>query len=207
MTFWNEHKLFLFCAMFAQVVHCNVEVGNSSQDVICFLFASLLAGAIVTYILSRASTDVPFTVVVFGFGVLISTIKEFTQTSMEDSISMWDNINPHLIMYIFLPALLFGEAMSLNFHRFSGALSSSILLAGPGALFCAFVIALGAKYILSYEWSWSMCLILGAILCTTDAVGEFLLTFILCCIILMMYVLNYSNCIPFEESWCLISIE
>ena len=37
-----------------------------------------------------------------------------------DSIDEWVNIKAHLILFVFLPALLFGEAMNLNWHQVKG---------------------------------------------------------------------------------------
>jgi NhaP-type Na+/H+ or K+/H+ antiporter len=107
-------------------------------------------------------------------GIIVSVAFEFVEgrDTMKDSIMMWDKIDPHLILYVFLPALLFGEAMNLNPHHFRNALNSALLIAFPGAVFSAFAIGTFAHYILPYSWPWSLSMILGAILCTTDAVGK-----------------------------------
>ena len=34
--------------------------------------------------------------------------------ALSDSIQLWVHINPHLIFYIFLPALIFGSAFSVG---------------------------------------------------------------------------------------------
>ncbi len=140
------HIVFSICAcLVLQTVEANNHVTNPSQNILGFLFISLFIGSIASYALSRSSLSIPYTVVIFAFGIVVSALREFTHNSMENSISMWDNIDPHLILYIFLPALLFGEAMSLNFHHFSNALPVSLLFAGPGALFCAAGMAVGVN--------------------------------------------------------------
>ena len=37
-----------------------------------------------------------------------------------DSVTMWANIDPDIMLYVFLPPLIFGEAMSLNWHHVQG---------------------------------------------------------------------------------------
>jgi len=91
---------------------------------------------------------------------------------LESSIAVWDNINPTLILFIFLPALIFGEAMSLNFHRVKEALLSSVVLAGPGSIVSTFLLGALVKYCLNYTWNWTVCFLVGAVLCATDPVGR-----------------------------------
>eukprot|EP01034_Spumella_vulgaris_P023864 gene23864-30140_t len=61
--------------------------------------------------------------------------------------------------------------MRLNPNQFKSALSSVLILAFPGAIFSAGFIAIAARFVLPYDWTWSLCMVLGAILCTTDAVA------------------------------------
>jgi NhaP-type Na+/H+ or K+/H+ antiporter len=44
-------------------------------------------------------------------------------------------------------------------------------LAGPGAVFAAFIQGLVCMYLLPYEWPWNISLLVGAILCATDPVS------------------------------------
>ena len=90
---------------------------------------------------------------------------------LQSSIAVWDNINPSLILFIFLPALIFGEAMSLNFHRLKEALLSSVLLAGPGSIIGTFLLGALVKFCLLVSWNWTVCFLIGAVLCATDPVG------------------------------------
>ncbi len=145
-----------------------------SEVGLVFLFYSLSMGAVITYVLSRLQTELPYTVVVFAFGSIIAVI--FQNISGDDilnqSIDLWDTFEPRLILFIFLPALLFGESMSLNFHHVREALVPALLLAGPGAIFGTFAIGACAKWFLPYDWPWSLCFVFGSILCATDPVGE-----------------------------------
>jgi NhaP-type Na+/H+ or K+/H+ antiporter len=55
------------------------------------------------------------------------------------SVTIWANIDPELILYVFLPPLIFGEAMSLNWHHVQGGFLQSLLLAGPGVVIGMYV--------------------------------------------------------------------
>lgn len=75
------------------------------------------------------------------------------------------------ILYIFLPLLLFGEAMTLNWYYVKKVILPATLLAFPGAILGAFMIAVSCRLIVSSEWSWVLCWTVGAILSATDPVS------------------------------------
>ena len=141
-----------------------------SEETICFLFVGLTLGAVVTYLLSRYAQALPYTLVQFVLGVIIAQIYVHFGV-LGDSIDQWLQISPHLLLFVFLPALLFGEAMNLKIYHIKAAFSSSVLMAGPGAIFGAYALAFLCIRILPYNWSWALYLELGAILCATDPVA------------------------------------
>lgn len=181
-------KLLFVLLLFLLIDICYAS-SSDSQDVIVFLFIALLIGALITYILARFAKSLPYTVVVFAIGALISA--SFSPVNdhnvLKISLTMWDNIQPDLILFIFLPALLFGEAMSLTFHHIRGAFTSAALLAGPGALFGAMLLGVLAKYTLPYGWGWSLCFTFGSILCATDPVGKLIPYFLFDYFIVYIY--------------------
>lgn len=81
------------------------------------------------------------------------------------------NIDANLLLYVFLPALIFGEAMSLNWYHLKGAFVQSVILAGPGVLIGAALMGCLAKGILPYNWSWNLAMVFGSILSATDPVA------------------------------------
>lgn len=161
-----------FILSFVPIVMAREE--TEPQVMIVFLFLVLFIGASVTYVQSRFAPGVPYTVLVFACGAALSFMFSLVRNSdtLKQSEEMWNNFQPHLLLFVFLPALLFGEAMSLNFHHVRGAVGPSTVLAGPGALFGALLTAVLVKYTLPYEWDWPLCLVFGAILCATDPVGK-----------------------------------
>lgn len=149
-------------------------MSDSPENTLVVLFFALAIGAVITFCLSRYLPDAPYTVVVFAAGIIFAAIfgDGTSQGAINESLVDWEYINPDLILYIFLPALLFGEAMNLNFHHTKGAIGNGMLLAGPGAVFGSFATACMAKWMFSYDWNWHLCFLFGAILCATDPVGK-----------------------------------
>jgi NhaP-type Na+/H+ or K+/H+ antiporter len=144
------------------------------EDPLLYLFFAIFIGAGVTYVISRYATELPYTVSVFILGVILAV--SFNHASDTDllkiSISQWEGFDGDLIIYIFLPALTFGDAMSLNFHYVKENLFSALILAVTQAGFSAFLSATFVKLVLPYDWSWKLSLLFGAIVCATDPVGN-----------------------------------
>ena len=165
---------FQLTVLVLSVCFCGVMAKPESQVLIVFLFLTLFIGAVITYILSRLASKIPYTVVVFaaGAGLAFMFVPIDDGDVLKQSEHMWNHMDPELILFMFLPALLFGEAMALNFHHIRGAVISAAVLAGPGALFGAFLMAVLVKYLLPFQWDWSLCFLLGSILCATDPVGK-----------------------------------
>lgn len=90
-----------------------------SENLILFFFLGISWGAILTYYLSKYSI-LPYTVAVFFSGILISVVvAQLPENQIENfgySIRKWQEIDPHLMLYLFLPILIYGDAISLNWY-------------------------------------------------------------------------------------------
>jgi NhaP-type Na+/H+ or K+/H+ antiporter len=84
---------------------------------------------------------------------------------------MWSNIDPHLLLFSFLPALLFADSMGLNWRLWKRCLPQCLLLAGPGVLIGTVLTACVGFYIFPYGWSWREAAMFGSILSATDPVA------------------------------------
>ena len=88
---------------------------------------------------------------------------------MQDSLYLWSRIDGDLILLIFLPALLFGDAMSMNVHQFLRAFWQCLLLAGPGVICSALLTALMMLEASPYRFPFSLAMTQGAILASISA--------------------------------------
>lgn len=146
--------------------------GGEDQVVLLYLFVGVMIGAVVAYLISRFAKSMPYTVIVFLLGVVCSIFNRFTDlTVIGESLLLWVRIPPSLILFVFLPPLLFGDCMNLNPHHVNGSFVSALLLAGPGALIGMYLTAVLVLYCFPYGWNWNLCCLFGAILCATDPVA------------------------------------
>jgi NhaP-type Na+/H+ or K+/H+ antiporter len=84
---------------------------------------------------------------------------------------MWMRIPGQLILFLFLPPLIYEGSAYTNVYKFSKHFLSGLLLAGPGVVLQTFLIGLGARYIFPYGWNWTESLLFGGILSATDPIA------------------------------------
>ncbi|KAK3251009.1 hypothetical protein CYMTET_39639 [Cymbomonas tetramitiformis] len=154
-----------------------------------YLFVMLLLGLCTKALLaSRHFRDhqIPFTVAVLVLGVLIGvayqiltdcdvhtcngTVAE-SAPLLVNSVRMWVNIDPHLLLNLFLPALIFSDSFQLNIHMVKKCFTQCSLLACPGVFMGVVLTACFAKFVLPYEWGWVLCFLFGSTLSATDPVA------------------------------------
>ena len=150
---------------------------------LCFLFVSMLFGAIITFVQTLTSTPkvvkyVPYTVIIFllGFIIGVTTLFSDQNSTFMESVQIWDNFDPQLLLYIFIPALIFGEVANLNMHHLKATNVQGILLAGPGALIGALLLGFFIVncYMIPYPiggWTVNTVYLFASILCATDPVS------------------------------------
>ena len=151
--------------------------------VLCFLFAAMVFGGIITFVQTWSITptiikNFPYTVIIFLLGFLIGllTIYSDQDSIFIESVVIWDNFNPQLILYLFIPALIFGEVANLNMHHLKSTNLQGILLAGPGALIGAlllgfFIVTCSMIPCPLTGWSTNTVYLFTSILCATDPVS------------------------------------
>jgi len=143
-----------------------------------FLFGGLAIGSLVLAFLERTVPSLPYTCALFIVGMIIAFIhwvkphsSVFHWPTWFVSVDQWEHIHPHMLFYTFLPALLFGEAMRMNIKTVCSSFAQIFLLACPGVILGAALMAAVGKYILPYGWDWSFAGIFGTILSATDPVA------------------------------------
>jgi NhaP-type Na+/H+ or K+/H+ antiporter len=142
------------------------------------LILTLTMGCIINGILERWFPSLPYTVVIFMMGVAIAIFYRFRLRNnilylgnFDESVHMWSNIDPHLFMYVFLPPLLFAEAMNMNMFMAKRCFWQCFIMAVPGVLLGALLTGCCAKYVLPYGWNWRVAMLFGSILSATDPVA------------------------------------
>ena len=86
-----------------------------------------------------------------------------------NSLRLLSGMDPHLLLHVLLPPLLFESAFAIDWHIFHHVSLYAIFLALPGLIICT--ILTGLIYIGFYGWSWESAMLLGGILSATDPVA------------------------------------
>ncbi len=145
---------------------------------LAFVIVSLIAGALLKLLLTRI--NLPYTVGLFLLGIVVGLLNmngylDATPV-ISSSISMACNLDPDMILNIFLPILIFSAAYELDVHIFKKTLTNSTLLAVPGmvvAMLLTAAVMMGVSLIApAYaSWNWTFALMFGALISATDPVA------------------------------------
>ncbi|CAI5527564.1 unnamed protein product [Closterium sp. Naga37s-1] len=135
-----------------------------------FMAVSLALGALCRQIFNN--TRVPYTVALLLVGIALGAFEFYVDLGLlGDSIRMWAAIEPNIIFFVFLPALLFESAFAFELHQIKRCMVQIFLLAVPGVVITTGFLGVICKYVLPYGWSWSTAMLLGSVLSTTDPVA------------------------------------
>ncbi|GMH98100.1 hypothetical protein TrST_g10779 [Triparma strigata] len=142
---------------------------------IFFAFISILLGVILKNWVPRMKyfKVFPYTAVVFAIWTSISSLhfSGLELGSLGKSMDAWEAIDPHLMLFGFLPALLFGDAKATDTHLLMRKGKEILILASLGVLIGTALTAIVFRFILPYDWSWNLCFVMGSILAATDPVA------------------------------------
>ena len=138
----------------------------------------LIIGAILKSLLKHSR--LPYTVGLFAIGIILGVMNRTgvfqSLPELHDAVSSVANINPDLILYLFLPILIFDAAYELNLHIFKKTLANATMLSAPGLIICMLLtgaLMMGvATFIPGFEsWTWAFALMFGALISATDPVA------------------------------------
>ncbi|GAB5373328.1 hypothetical protein AAMO2058_001741700, partial [Amorphochlora amoebiformis] len=112
--------------------HAEHHEDESSGLVIMFLAFSLIAGTAMHTISDKFSLPVPYTVLMLILGMVLGSVNLHGQAQnwFEEGMQMYAALDPHLLLQIFLPALIFESAFSASYHIIKRELGQALLLAG-----------------------------------------------------------------------------
>jgi len=127
-------------------------------------------------------THVPYTVVMMLCGCVVGAVINRDQSNengalnsghlTSPTIRAWYNMDPEVLLFAFIPLLVFESAFMSDTHIFSRVIPQVLTLAGPGVLLASILTATFARFAFpAYGWSWPTCLMFGGILSATDPVA------------------------------------
>lgn len=159
-----------------------------------FVILALIIGAGTRHLLR--GSPLPYTVVLMVFGLILGFLarlnagmisaadalinhQDFWHSLLSTfltSIRWAGNIEPHIIMFVFLPILIFEAAFSLDFHTFRKSVGNASLLAVPGIIVAVLLTAVLVEVLSKAgfgfnEWGWLLALAFGAVVSATDPVA------------------------------------
>lgn len=125
--------------------------------IVRLLVALLLIALLVILVTRRLA--VPYTLGLVVVGFLMSIVGQFSEIRLE----------PSLVLFVFLPALLFEGSWSISLHLLRKNWLMIFLLAVPGLLLELVIIAVPLHFLT--ELNWNDAFLLSAILSPTDPVA------------------------------------
>ena len=156
-------------AVGGEAVHVE-EHHDNAYEALYFLFLSLCLGAAARG--AVRNSRLPYTVALLFVGLAIGFSYSYLDLGvLSNSLDIWVAIGPHTMLSVFLPALVFESAFSLEWHTFRKCAAQVLWLAGPGVLLGTFLMGSLLKATLPYGWGWGSSLMLGSILSATDPVA------------------------------------
>lgn len=152
-----------------------------------FVIVSLFIGTAIRHFLHKF--PVPYTVLLIligiGLGVLdrMGYLGGFSISNLHINLDIFSrsitwagNIDPHLVLFVFLPTLIFEAAFNMDVHTFKKSFWNSFILAVPGISFALVLTACLMMLIVASgmgleKWNWFVALMFGALISATDPVS------------------------------------
>lgn len=125
------------------------------------LLILLLVVTLIVALLARLM-HVPYTLLLVIVGFLVGIVGLL-------SVLPHEHLDPNLVLYIFIPALLFEGAWNADLDRLEAEWLPIILLAIPGMVLSLLVVAVALH--VGIGLSWLLALLVGAIVAPTDPIA------------------------------------
>jgi len=143
---------------------------------VVFFIIAYLSSALaqqITGLLPRKVRPPP-SVSLFVIGGLLGCLAKHQAGNSEFAVAIMDfmEIDPHVIFWILLPALLYEDASAVHWHVFQRCCPNALILAVPGVMVNSLLTGCFVRIAFSsIEWTWPAALLLGSILSATDPVA------------------------------------
>lgn len=147
---------------------------NQGLVTLVFVNAVFLIGILTRYLLRR--TRFPYSIALLIIGLSIGYLAELGYLGAAESdwlpgVLQVAHLDPHFILMLFLPALIFESAYSMESHLFLRMVGQITLLAVPGLIIAILLTALLVQLAFPWAWSWPVAMLFGALISATDPVA------------------------------------
>jgi NhaP-type Na+/H+ or K+/H+ antiporter len=107
---------------------------------------------------------------VFVAAIIVGASKAIDDDVLNDFLF---SLDPDFLLLLFLPALIYESASSVDWHTFKRQSGKIMLMAFPMLLAATYLTALVMYYVLNYQtyMPWSACVLFGAVISATDPVA------------------------------------
>ena len=126
------------------------------------------------------NVPIPYTVILLIIGILLGTADRFgwfdSIPFMHNAVDWAGHIHYKIILFVFLPTLIFEAAFDLDVHTFKKSFWNAFLMAVPGII-VGMCLSGALTMLIQYfgigfgGWSWYVALMFGAVICATDPVA------------------------------------
>ena len=154
----------------ASPLHDSSSHGDPTA-ILWFVFIALALGTACRSAFTVINSPVPYTVALLVIGICMGVLNDqFDLSGVGTSLDAFVHINPHLLLAVFLPALIFESSFSMEWHTLSKVLTKILILAGPGVLINMALTAT-VLHAFPFAWDWNFSMMVGSILAATDPVA------------------------------------
>lgn len=139
---------------------------------VLFLCMAILLGGVVRE-LGKKWSFIPYTPTLFVIGLAIGLYSTYLGIFGE-ALKGVINMDPHGLLSIFLPPLIFESGFNSDWHIFRKQSKQILILAIPTVIVSAVLVMFSLKLILNYDdsyYSWIGAFMFGSILSCTDTVA------------------------------------
>ncbi|CAK77260.1 unnamed protein product (macronuclear) [Paramecium tetraurelia] len=144
---------------------------EKSANIVYFLTLGIVSGLILREI--NKKTKLPYSPMILSLGILLGLLQK-SLGYVGESASILSKMHPHLIVFVFVPVLLFESAFNCDWYTFKYQMVNILLLAGPGCGWGAILLGAIFKLVLQYDdndMTWYQAFTLGSVLSATDPVA------------------------------------
>lgn len=168
-------------------IHAEHQQHHTDTNPLLFIILAVIIGGLTRFLLEKS--PVPFTVALLLIGLGLGALGRFDllhtymigdwkmDISFFDKAINWaGHIDPHMLLYVFLPILIFEAAFAMDVHVFKKVATNASILAIPGIVVAMLLTALLMVMIYYFgwgleNWTWEMAMLFGAVISATDPVA------------------------------------